>query len=353
MAKKIMLWPSARSKFVKDNNMKLIFSSLLFIAVVMIVQNYYIYSFMYAVKLLLMIVVSYYATRETEILFYVHDKDITRVESKALIEKSYWRVTAMIYVLLIPLGTPLWLVAIGAAMASLFGKLLFGGFHHMVFHSSLVGVIMVTLGWRSIENRAIFAKSLDNDIMTLIFDRPFFNETLSIGNMFDPANYLTSLEMLKLGQYYEFLDVLFGAVPGIIVSGVLLLIVLAFLIYKKAVNYVTPLALIGSFFITASIFGLVQEQAASFALFHLFSGSLLFVTVFVATDPITSPMSNGGKIVYGVVAGALTMVIRNGAANSEGIIFGVLFMQMLTPMVNTWFNKKKKVVKKPVKKEAV
>lgn len=352
MAKKIMLWPSARSKFVKDKNMKLIFSSLLLIAAVMVIQNYYIYSFMYAVKLVLMILISYYATRETEILFYVHDKDITRQESKALIEKSYWRVTSMIYVLLIPLGTPLWLVGIGAAMATLFGKLLFGGFHHMVFHSSLVGVIMVTLGWRSIENRAIFAKSLDNDILTLIFDRPFFNETLSIGNIFDPANYMTSLEMLKLGQYYDFLDVIFGAVPGVIVSGVLLLIVLAFLVLKKAVNYVTPVSLLISFFLTATVFGLFQDQDPMYAVFQLFSGSLLFVTVFVVTDPITSPLTNKGKIIYGVVAGALTMIIRNGAANSEGIIFGVLFMQMLTPMVNTWF-KAKKPVKKPVKKEAV
>ena len=86
--KKVMLWPSARSKFVKDEKMNLLYRALLVLGAFMILQNYYLYSFMYGVKLLLMIVVSIVLTREMEILFYTHDKDVDRQEAKALIVKS-------------------------------------------------------------------------------------------------------------------------------------------------------------------------------------------------------------------------------------------------------------------------
>ena len=78
MAKKIMLLPSVRSKFVKDDNMKLIFRSLLVLALFMIFANYYMYSFMYGIKLLFMVIIAIVVTRETEILFYSHDKELDR-----------------------------------------------------------------------------------------------------------------------------------------------------------------------------------------------------------------------------------------------------------------------------------
>ena len=352
MAKKIMLWPSTRSKYVKDKNMQLIFKTLIIISIVMIISNYYMYSFMYGLKLFLMLIISYYVTRETEILFYSHDKDINRQESKQLIEKSYWRNTAILYALLIPIGTPLWLVALGAVLATLLGKLIFGGFHHMIFHSSLVGAVIVTQGWRQVPDTVGFAKSFGNDILKLIFDRPFFNETLSIGGIFDPENYVSILDMLKVNDLYEFSDLIFGIVPGVLVSGIVVIIVGGFLIYKKAINYITPVSLLLSFFATAMIIGLVKGFGPYYAFYQLFSGSLLFVTFLIATNPITSPINNYAKIIFGVVAGMFAMFIRNGSEFGEGIIISVLFMQMLTPMLNTWFSPKK-AVKKPVKKAGV
>ena len=230
MAAKIMLWPSPRSKFIKEPNMKLIYNSLLILSIIMVLNNYYMYSFMYAVKLLLMIVVAIVLTVESEILFYSHNKDIDRVQAKTLIKKSYPKLTALIYVLLIPIGTPLWLVGLGAVIATFIGKLLFGGFAHMVFHTSLVGVLFVTLGWVSLVDGVAFATSFDNYLLDLIFNNSFFNDTLSIGGIFDPNNMTTSLGMLLNNDMYEFTDVLLGIVPGIVGSGIVLLGIFGFLL---------------------------------------------------------------------------------------------------------------------------
>ena len=352
MAKKIMLWPSARSKFIKDGNMKLIYKSLIVISVVMIFLNYYLFGFIYGVKLLLMILLAVIVTVESEILFYTIDKDITREESKTLIQKSYPKITALIYVLLIPIGTPLWLVGVGAILATLLGKLLFGGFHHMVFHSSLVGVIFVTLGWPGLVDSVPFATSFDNYILELIFDNAFFNETLSIGTVFAPESVNILDAMLGLiteyniffinGIEYSVLNTFLGVVPGVIGGALLLMVVAGVLVFKKAINYITPLAMVVSFIGTALIITLSKNYDMSYVLLQLFSGSFLFVALFIATDPITSPIDNRGKIVYGVIAGALTMIIRHAGTNVEGVYFAVGFMMMLTPMINQAFKAKPK-----------
>lgn len=353
MAAKIMLWPSARSKFVKEKNLKLIYNMLLVLSVIMIISNYYMYSFMYAIKLLLMIIIAIAVTVESEILFYSHDKDITRKDAKALIKKSYPKLTALIYVLLIPIGTPLWLVGLGAILGTFLGKLLFGGFAHMVFHTSLVGVLFVTLGWTQLVDGVAFMSSFDNYLLELIFDNNFFNETLSIGGVFDPNLYTSSLGMLLNNDMYDFLDVFLGIVPGIVGSGIVLILMFGILLYKKAINWVTPVTMLGAFLITAAIIAIVKDYDIVYPLYQLFSGSVLFVIIFIVSDPITTPIPKKGKIIFGLVAGSLAMLIRFGDTYEEGVIFAVLFMNMLTPLLNQSLKAKKVVKKAPPKKVGV
>jgi len=362
--KKVLLWPSARSRYLKHEHMQIIQYALYVLVAVMVLQNYYLYAFMYGVKLLLMVLVSILVTKEVEILFYTHDKDISRAEAKELIVKSYPVITAMIYALMIPVGTPLWLVALGAGLATLLGKLLFGGFHHMVFHSSLVGVIVVTLGWAQIVDGVAFMTSFDNYILELLFDNPFFNDTLAIGGIYDPASHVTALGMLQDGvthtgvfqtsfgsylslEHYPMIEMMLGVVPGIIGSGLVMLGMLLYFSIKKIINWVLPLTMIVAFLLTAFVATLIQGEDLYMPLYHLFAGSFLFVVLFVTSDPITTPIPLYGKIVFGVIAGAVTYFIRIAGTHEEGVLFATLFMMMLTPMLNEIFKEKKKVVKKP------
>lgn len=350
MAKKVMIMPSARSRYINTNDMRLIYKILQVVAVIMVFSNWYMYGFMYGVKLAVMVVVALFVTRETEILFYSHDKDLTRQESKELIENSFYRNTAILFVLIIPLSTPVWLTAVGAVLATLLGKLLFGGFHHMVFHSSLVGYIFLTEGWPSLVDGVKFTTAFDNYLLGFL-DNDFFNKTLSLSRLFggqdilfDAGNIETALSSIGL---YSITDLMTGLVPGVLFSGVLLLFVLLYLIVKKHVNYIVPTVTILSFLVVTLF---TNQFDLNVMLYHLFSGSFLFIVVFISIDPITTPIPSVGKIIFGVIAGALTVFIRNGSTYEEGIVFGLLFMMMLTPMLNTVFKPQpvKKVQKKDV-----
>ena len=182
-------------------------------------------------------------------------------------------------------------------------------------------------------------------------DNDFFNNTLSLsklfgGNevLFDASNYQTALSSIGL---YSLTDIMIGLVPGVLFSGVLLLGVLLYLIIRKHVNYIVPTVTIVSFI----VFTLIMNQFnLDIMFYHLFSGSFLFIVVFISIDPITTPIPTTGKVIFGIVVGALTVFIRNGETYEEGIVFAILFMMMLTPMLNTVFKKKpvKKVPKKDV-----
>ena len=353
MAKKLMIFPSARSRYLSDKGMKTIYRTLLILAAVMVLQNWYLYSFMHGIKLALMVLLSIVVTRETEILFYSHDKDIDRHQSKELIAKSYPEVTGLLFALLLPVGTPLWLTVIGAILATVVGKLLFGGFHHMVFHTSLVGFLFVTLGWTGLSVNADFANSFDNYLLKLVFDNNFFNNTLSINN----APFAFDALALSSGANYELYELMFGLAPGVLGIGVLMIGMFIYLLVEKAINWITTVSMVGSLLVISFFVAVFSDyNLLVFPLYQLFGGMFLFVAIFLASDPITTPIPTIGKVIYGVLAGALTMFIRNGeqfqnGTYIQGVVFAVLFMSMLTPMLNVEFGKKKK--KKVVKKEPV
>lgn len=349
MAAKLMIFPSARSRYLSDKGMRTMYRTLLILGALMVLQNWYLFSFMHGIKLVLMIVLSIIATREVEILFYSHDKEIDRVQSKELITKSYPEVTALLFALLLPVGTPLWLTVIGAILATVVGKLLFGGFHHMVFHTSLVGFLFVTLGWSGLSVGAEFANSFDNYLLELLFDNDFFNNTLSIRSDQLPYDLLA----LSSGANYALSKLIFGLVPGVLGVPIVMLGMFGYLVYQKVINWITTTSMIGSILFVTMIIALVNGyNVIEYPLYQLFGGMFLFVAIFLASDPITTPIPTAGKVVYGVLAGVLTVFLRNGdnfqnGTYIQGVVFAVLFMSMLTPMLNVEFGKKKKkVVKK-------
>jgi electron transport complex protein RnfD len=355
MAAKLMIFPSARSRYLSDKGMNLIYKTLLVLAALMVLQNWYLYSFMHGFKLVLMVVLSVIATRETEILFYSHDKDIDRAQSKELIVKSYPEVTGLLFALLIPVGTPLWLTVVGAILATIIGKLIFGGFHHMVFHTSLVGFLFVTLGWDGLSINAEFANSFDNYVLKLLFDNNFFNNTLSIGSVFGPDAALA----LSSGSNYALVDYLFGMAPGILGIGIVMIGMFGFLVYKKAINWITTTSLLGAMFVISFIIALVNDyNVLVYPLEQIFGGMFLFVAIFLVSDPITTPIPTIGKVIYGISVAGLTVFIRQGdnfmnGTYIQGIVFATLFMSMLTPMLNVEFGKKKKKTVKKVPTEKV
>lgn len=337
--KKVMLVPSKKFKLVKNENLKLIEKVLYILAIVNTFLNYYLYSFMHSIKFISIVAVSIVVVREFEILFYSHNKNISRADAKELIRESYPELLALIYAFLIPVGTPLWIVAFGAILATFLGKLILGGFTHSVFNPSLVGALYITFGYSVMATTYEFKNSLTNVVFKWLFNNKLFNEILAFPgtNVFNAS----SISALNGFETYTIGEVMFGGAPGIVIGGVFILIACGYLIYKKAINYIIPAVSIISLFVMYLILG----KEFSYGIYNIFTGAFLFVVVFAGSDVITIPTTNYGKIIFGIIVGVLTVLIREAGTYSEGAIFALLFANMLSPMFNYWFDKKKPVKK--------
>ena len=128
--------------------------------------------------------------------------------------------------------------------------------------------------------------------------------------------------------------------PGILGIGIVMLGMFGFLVYKKVINWITTTSMIGSLLVISFIIALFNGyNVVYYPLFQLFGGMFLFVAIFFASDPITTPIPTIGKVLFGILVGAITMFIRNGdtfmnGTYIQGVVFAVLFMSMLTPLLN-------------------
>ena len=232
--------------------------------------------------------------------------------------KSYSYVTGIIFALCLPANTSLFVVICGSLFGTLFGKLVFGGFGHNIVNPAGIGRIFVAL-------------SFSLGITLLPGAAPDFQTGATITGAIDwttgfiPGGY--NLLDLFLGQYI-------GAIGE--TSTLVLLIAAGILIWRGIINYRVFGAYVGTSFIIAFILGLVLKVdfVLTYALTHIFAGGLMFGAVFMITDPVTSPTSSLGKIIYAVGAAMLTMLIRVCGSLPEGVVFSIVIMNFMVPLID-------------------
>ena len=103
----------------------------------------------------------------------------------------------------------------------------------------------------------------------------------------------------------------------------------AYLLIRRVVTWQTPVCFVGTVFLLSLILG--QD-----ALAQVLSGGLLLGAIFMATDYSTSPCTAWGKVLFGIGAGLLTVLIRFYGSYAEGVSFAILFMNILTPYLTRW-----------------
>ena len=118
-------------------------------------------------------------------------------------------------------------------------------------------------------------------------------------------------------------------------STLVLLIAAGILIWRGIINYRVFAAYVGTSFVIACVVGLVfgVDYVLTYALTHLFAGGLMFGAVFMITDPVTSPTSSLGKIIFAIGAAMLTMLIRTTDA-AEGVVFSIVIMNLMVPLID-------------------
>jgi electron transport complex protein RnfD len=244
-------------------------------------------------------------------------------------------VTGMLLGMTLPPGLPLWMAFLGGVIAILLGKAIFGGLGQNIFNPSLVGraflqaCFPVALTTWSLHGDARGFLMLRGDNFALPFLTP----------RVDAVTAATPLARMKFeSAATDIGDLVLGATPGSIgeTSALLLLLGGAYLAYRRFLNWRIPLGIFASVAVMASVLHTIDGQRFPDAGFHLLSGGLVLGALFMATDPVTSPVTPRGCWVFAVGVGALVIVIRQFSGLPEGVMYAILLMNGATPLIDRW-----------------
>jgi electron transport complex protein RnfD len=151
----------------------------------------------------------------------------------------------------------------------------------------------------------------------------------------DGATGATILARMKMGELdaesLSYVDMLLGNMGGSIgeVGAIALLIGFVYLLFQRVISWHIPVAIVA----TVAVLDLLIGAPIGV---NLLSGGLLLGAIFMATDYVTSPMTHRGMIIYGVLIGVVTVVIRQWGVYPEGMSFAILIGNAVTPLINRW-----------------
>lgn len=218
-------------------------------------------------------------------------------------------VTGLLLAMTLPPAPPWWVVAMGSIVAIAIGKQIYGGIGNNIFNPALVGRAVLVVSWGSHIAGDVWLKPV-----------PF-------GFTADMVTQASPLMTYKA----SLVDLFLGTVPGSLgeTSALALIIGAIWLFYRGHIDWRIPGGFIGIVFILGAISG-----GLSMGLYHVLAGGVLLGALFMATDMVTSPVTPLGKLIFGVGCGVVTMLIRLFGSLPEGVTFGILMMNGLTPLID-------------------
>lgn len=217
-------------------------------------------------------------------------------------------VVGLLLAFVLPSHLPWWMAAVGSFFAIVIVKQLFGGLGDNIFNPALAG-------------RAFLLASFP--IYMTSWVRPF-----------DAVSCATPLAIVKenlSGTIPSLWDLFIGKTAGSLgeTSAVALLIGAGFLFWRKIITWHIPFTYIGTVTLLSWVFG--RDP-----LFSILAGGLVLGAFFMAVDPVTSPMTVKGQIIFGVGCGIVTVLIRQWGGYPEGVCYSILLMNALVPLIDRY-----------------
>ncbi len=213
----------------------------------------------------------------------------------------------------LPPSTPWWIPVIGSFVAIAIGKQVFGGIGNNFINPALAGRAFLMASWPVQMTAWVDPGSVDT------------------------VTAATPLALLKASQenLQPLADVILGRIPGTLgeTSAILLLLGGAYLLYRKVISWRIPVTYIGTVALIAFI---TTDFNLTLTAYHIFGGGLMLGAIFMATEYSSSPVTNKGKILFGIGAGLLTMIIRLYSNSAEGVTYAILFMNVTTPLIEKY-----------------
>lgn len=279
--------------------------------------------FFFGTRAMITIMVAIFSAMVTEYLCNKIMKTGTTIDDGSAI------LTGLLLAMTLPPSFPVAGTALGAAVAIVFGKQVFGGLGANIFNPALLG-------------RAFLQASFPVKITT--WTLPHFAAKdayfdIATSNAVDGITGATPLGLWKfegIGTHLK--PLLFGNIGGCIgeTSAIALLVGGLLLLILKYADWRIPLSYIGTVFLFSGMLWLIDPELYPDPLFMVFSGGLILGAFFMATDMVSSPVTPLGTWIYGIGMGIVLVLIRIWGGLPEGVMYSILFMNGLVPLLNRW-----------------
>lgn len=224
-------------------------------------------------------------------------------------------VTGLLLGLNLSSTVPLWQCVVGAAFAIIIVKCLFGGLGHNFANPAISARVFMLLAFSEVAGGAMPA-------------------------VVELEASATPLELIgsSADQLPSLMDMFLGLRGGAVGEGciVALLIGYAYLCARKVIKWYVPAAFVGTVFVLF----LAASGSFTTALYEIMAGGVFIGAIFMATDYVTTPINNTGRVVFALGCGVITFIIREFCAYPEGVSFSILAMNILTPYIEKWTAKK-------------
>jgi electron transport complex protein RnfD len=252
---------------------------------------------------------------------------LTAVATEAIIQKLMkkpvtirdWSavVTGVLLAFNLPPAVPLWLPAIGSAIAIALVKQAFGGLGHNFMNPALAARAILLAAW-PVHMTAWFQAGTD---------------AISTAT---PLAILKGLEG-SIEQLPSLWEIIIGTPWGCIgeTSNLALLLGAAYLLFRRIINWRIPFTFIGTVALLTWIIG-PRGLFTGNGIYHIFSGGLILGAFFMATDYSSSPVTPKGQIIMGIGCGILTSIIRIFGGYPEGVSYSILLMNIATPLIDRY-----------------
>ena len=247
------------------------------------------------------------------------------IKGKCTIGDGSAIITGMLLAFNLPSNIPAWMIIVGSIVAIGIGKMSFGGLGNNPFNPALVGRVFMLISFPVAMTtwpapQPLFGSQIDGFTGATLLG--YVKEGLAKGVS---ANELTVYENIDPLIYSGSLGEI-GSI-AIIIGGL-------FLIFRKVIDWQTPVIIIATAGIIATVCWLIDPTQFVHPMIHIFGGGMMLGAFFMATDMATSPMTMKGKIVFAIGIGALTIIIRLWGAYPEGMSFAILIMNAFVPLIN-------------------
>jgi len=261
-----------------------------------------------AVKIMVLAVVS-------AVCWEVFFQAITKREIKIYDLTSVYY--GLLFSMLLPPTLPWWVILIGTFFMILLGKETYGGYGTNPFNGVLISWVILQISFPDFMNKWIVPLK-------------------------DASTKLTPLEVFKtqgidfVHTYFTYKQIFLGYVPGFIgqISGLCLIIGGSYLIIRRRINWRIPISFLFGVFLFSGIFWALGSTSFGDPIFHLISGGTLLAAFFLATDMPSSPVTPQGMVLFGLLAGMLTVVIRVWGSWVFGAYYSVLIISLITPFLD-------------------